>query len=95
MQIKILEIRLINDGRTIKAFCDIQVNDWIVRDIRVMQEGKLYVMLPQTSWKDPVTKQIRFKSVFTIPPEQKQGIDIVVLNAYQVEREKKNGSSNK
>ena len=92
--VKVLKIRLLNDSRSLRAFADVQLNDWIVRDFRVLKqgEGKAYVSSPQVSWKDPETNRIMFKGVLTLPLEQKQLVDIAILSAYQREVETmKNG----
>ena len=92
MEIKIIQIRLLNDGRSLKAFVDVQVGDWIIHDFRIIKQNgqRASVSPPQVSWKDPQTGSIRFKGVLTIPPEQKQRIDVEILAAYQREMESKN-----
>ena len=89
-EVTIIEIRLLIDGRSLKAFADVQVGDWIIHDFRVIKQNgqRLSVIPPQASWKDPETGQIKFKGILTIPPEQKQQISIKVLHAYQEEMEK-------
>ena len=89
--LKILEIRMLNSGRPLKAFVDVEVNGWTVRDFRIVGRNghRLSVLPPQASWKDPETGQIRFKGILTIPPEHKQMIDTMILHAYQVEMEKR------
>ena len=95
MEIKIIQIRLLNDGRSLKAFVDVQVGDWIIHDFRIIKQNgqRASVSPPQVSWKDPQTGSIRFKGVLTIPPEQKQRIDVEILAAYQREMEIKNERS--
>ena len=97
MEIKIIQIRLLNDGRSLKAFVDVQVGDWIIHDFRIIKQNgqRASVSPPQVSWKDPQTGSIRFKGVLTIPPEQKQRIDVEILAAYQREMESKNEEPNK
>jgi DNA-binding cell septation regulator SpoVG len=92
--VKVLEIRLIQNNRSIRAFADIQVGAWIVRDFRVIKQNgqKAFVSPPQVSWKDPETGAIKYKGILTIPPEQKQGIDTEILHAYQEEMGKINGN---
>ena len=92
MEIKIIQIRLLNDGRSLKAFVDVQIGDWIIHDFRIIKQNgqRAFVSPPQVSWKDPQTGSIRFKGVLTIPPEQKQRIDVEILAAYQREMESKN-----
>lgn len=92
LNVKVLEIRPLNNERPLKAFADIQVNDWIIYDWRIVkQDGqRVFVSPPQVSWKDPETGQIKYKGILTIPPEQKQRIDTEILHAYQEEMEKGN-----
>jgi DNA-binding cell septation regulator SpoVG len=92
MEMRVIEIRLLGDLRSLKAFADIQWGDWIIHDFRVIkQDGqRAFVSPPQVSWKDPQTGSIRFKGVLTIPPEQKQVIDVQILAAYQKEVERQN-----
>ena len=90
MNIKVIKIRLLNSGnKDLKGFADLQVNDWIVHDFRIVKQNgqRISVLPPQTSWKDPLTGEIRFKGILTIPPEQKQRIDIEILSAFQKEME--------
>jgi len=93
MEIKIIQIRLLNDGRSLKAFVDVQIGDWIIHDFRVIKQDsqRAFVSPPQVSWKDPETGQIKFKGILTIPSEQKQRIDVEILSAFQKEMEKVNG----
>ncbi len=91
MKIEVLEIRLLNDGRPLRAFCDVRVNTWIVHDFRIVKQNdqRVSVSPPQVSWKDPQTGQIKYRGILTIPSEEKQEIETEILHAYQVEMEKK------
>ena len=93
MTIRVIEIRPLKGGRPLRAFADVQVGDWVIHDFRIIkQDGqKAFVSPPQVSWKDPETGEIKFKGILTIPPEQKQRIDIEILSAFQREVEKTNG----
>jgi len=93
MQIHIIEMRLLYGDRPLRAFCDVKVNDWVICDFRVIKQNgqRAFVSPPQVSWKDPETGQIRYKGILTIPPEQKQRIEIEILAAFQREMEKSNG----
>lgn len=92
MQIEILELRLLNGDRSLRAFVDLQIGDWIVREFRVIKENgkRPWVASPQTSWKDPESGQIKYKTVITFPDELKGEIDRVVLNRFTEEMENKN-----
>jgi DNA-binding cell septation regulator SpoVG len=91
--VKVIEIRPLNDGRPLKAFASIKIGDWIIHDFRVIKQNgqKAFVSPPQVSWKDPESGEIRYKGILTIPPEQKQRIDVEILSAFQKEMEKRNG----
>lgn len=90
MKVEVIAIRILNNGRPLWAFTDVRVDDWIIHDFRIIQQGgqRAVVSSPQVSWKDPDTGEIRFKSILIIPPEQKQRIDVAILHAYQEEMEK-------
>ena len=97
LNIKLIQIRPLNDGRPLKAFADVKIGDWVIHDFRIIkQDGqRAFVSPPQVSWKDPETGEIKFKGVFTIPPEQKQRIDTEILHAYQREMEKTDAEKTK
>ena len=90
--IRVLSIRLINDNRPLKAFVEVQLDDWVIRDFRIIQQNgqRVYVASPQNSWKDPESGLIKYKSVLTIPPVEKQRIETEILHAYHKEKEKLN-----
>lgn len=92
MKIEVLKVRLLPPGRSLRAFCDVKVDEWIIYDFRIIkQDGqRAFVSSPQVSWKDPETGEIKYKSILTIPAEQKQRIDIAVLTAFQREVENLN-----
>jgi len=94
-KVEVIEIRPLNDGRSLRAFVDVQVGDWVIHDFRVIKQNgqKAFVSPPQVSWKDRETRKIHYKGILTIPSEQKQLIDAAILSAYQKEMEKmKNGN---
>jgi DNA-binding cell septation regulator SpoVG len=95
MSIEIQAIRLTNTGSSLRAFVDVKVGTWIINDWRVWQQnGRAYVSVPQSSWKDP-SGQIKFKPILTIPDDQLQQIQTAILHAYHQEKEKTNGSESK
>ncbi len=97
MRIEILQIRFLPPGRSLRAFVDIKVGEWVIQDFRVIKHdsGKTLVSAPQVSWKDPATGEIKYKTVLTIPSEQKQEIDIAILKRFTEELEKKDGKQKK
>ena len=94
MDIQVLDIRLLPGDRSLKAFCDVKVNDWILHDFRVLKQNgqKAFVSPPQVSWNDPETGEIKYKGILTIPPEQKQRIDVEILCVFQKEMERRNAN---
>ena len=90
MEIKVIEIRLLNDGRPLKGFASVKIGDWIIHDFRIIRQNgqRAFVSSPQVSWKDSMTGEIKYKGILTIPPEQKQRIDVEILCAFQREMEK-------
>ena len=94
MEIKVIELRLLPGDRPLKAFCDVKVNDWVIHDFRVLKQNgqRAFVSPPQVSWRDPETGEIKYKGILTIPPEQKQAIDIQILAAFQKEMERLNAN---
>jgi DNA-binding cell septation regulator SpoVG len=93
MNIEVLTIRFLNSNRSLKAFVDIRVDDWIIHDFRVVKQNgqSISVIPPQVSWREPETGEIRYKGILTIPSEQKQRIEVAILSAFQKEMEKRNG----
>jgi DNA-binding cell septation regulator SpoVG len=92
MEIQVIQTRLLPGDRSLKAFCDVRVNDWLIHDFRIIKQNgqRVFVSPPQVSWKDPETGQIKYKGVLTIPSEQKQSINIEILSAFQREMENLN-----
>ena len=90
MDIRIIEIRLLPGNRSLKAFADIQLDDIVIREFRVIKENgkRPWIVSPQISWKDQ-GGQIKYKTVITFPDELKGEIDRVILNRFTEEMEKK------
>ncbi len=90
VEVKVLEMRPLNSGRSLRAFVDIQVGGWIIREWRVVKENgkRPRIVSPQISWKD-LDGQIKYKTVVTLPDEVKGQIDFAILKAYTEEMEKK------
>ena len=90
-EVKVIEIRPLNDGRPLRAFVDVQLGDVVLRDLRVMKENgkRLYVKVPFSTYKDQ-TGQLKFRPIVVLPDEVRGEIDLAILNAYQGEMEKNN-----
>ena len=91
MNIRVLDVRLQNSGRPLKAFIDITYRDLTIRDFRVIKENgkRLVVACPQLSWKDR-TGLIKYKTLITFPDDVKGELDRIILNAYHSEVETHN-----
>ena len=89
MELKILNIRLLKNGKPLKAFADIQLsNGWIIKDFRVIQQPghKAYMVAPQTAWKGPQGK-LNFKPIVSMPDDVKWQVEASILTAFQKAKE--------
>ena len=93
-KVEVIEMRLMSGDKPLKAFCDVQIGTWTVRDFRIVKQNgqKAIVSYPQVNWKDPESGEIKYQAILTIPSEEKQRIDVAILSAYQRELEKLNGN---
>jgi DNA-binding cell septation regulator SpoVG len=93
-EIKVLELRFMNGDKALKAFADIQVNGWVIREFRLIKENgkRLWVAPPQLSWKAP-DGHIQYKTIITFPDDVKGEIDRVILNRFTEELEKESGKT--
>ena len=96
MNIRVVEIRPLSDGRPLKAFVDIQLGNVVIRDFRVMKENgkRLYVKVPFSTYKDQ-TGHLKFRPIVVLPDEVRGEIDLAILNAYQREMEKMENEKDK
>jgi DNA-binding cell septation regulator SpoVG len=92
VEIKVIEIRLLNGDRPLRAFVDVQVGDWVIHDWRIIKHDgqRAWVSVPQPSWKDRDGK-VKYRALLSIPGELKQRIEVAILSAR--EKERRNGHS--
>jgi DNA-binding cell septation regulator SpoVG len=88
MNIRIVEIRPLSDGRPLKAFVDIQVGDWIIYEWRIVKKDgqRAWVSVPMASWKD-FDHKVRYRALLSIPDELKQRIEVAILSVWEKENE--------
>jgi len=93
--VKVLEIRILKDGRPLKAYVSVQVGDWIIHDWRIVQQQgqRAWVTVPQTSWKDADGK-VKYRALLSIPGELKQRIEVAILSAWEKELSKVGKAAN-
>ena len=91
MEIKVIEIRSLNDDRPLKGFADVQVNDWIIYDWRIVKHDgqRAWVSVPQASWKDK-DRKVKYRALLSIPGELKQRIEVAILSAWEKEKRSEN-----
>lgn len=91
-EIKVVEVKLMNGDRPLKAFITVQVSDWLIHDWRIVQQPgqRAWGSVPQTSWKDKDGK-VQYRALLTIPGELKQRIEVAILSAW--EREERSGKA--
>lgn len=84
------------NGKTLKGFVDVELdNGIVVREFRVIQEPnkRPWIACPQLSWKDRVSGEVKYKTVVTFPNQLKGDIDLLILNAWNREKEKESGKN--
>jgi DNA-binding cell septation regulator SpoVG len=96
---KIIELRMKpNNGKPLKAFCDIELdNGIVVKEFRIIQEQnkRPFIACPQLSWKDPSSGQIRYTTIITFPSQLKGEIDLLILNAWNRAKEQEREENRK
>ena len=94
MKVEVLQIKLISDFKPLRAFANVKVGGWVIHDFRIIKQNgqRAFVNSPQVSWRDSETGDLKFKSILTIPPEEKEVIDTAILHAWRMELEKTNAS---
>jgi DNA-binding cell septation regulator SpoVG len=93
--VKVIAIRKTRKPGPLRGFSDVKMGAVLIQDFRIIETGgRLVVDSPQASWRDPATREIRFKSIVTLPPDLKQSVEIAVLHAWQEEMEKKENDGN-
>ena len=83
-QLKVVEIRRIRKTSSLRAFVDVWMGNMTVADFRVFQEdgGPARVEVPMTTWRDPETRQLRFKPVITLPADLMARVEAEILSCY-------------
>jgi len=82
--VKVVGIRKIRKPGPLKAFVDVRMGNITVADFRVFQEdgGPARVEVPMSTWRDPETRQIRFKPVITLSGELMGRVKTEILSCY-------------
>lgn len=90
-EIQVLKVIRLPGDRTLKAYVDVQVDDWIIYDWRILQRPgeRLQVSVPQVTYRDK-EGTVRFRALLSIPRDLRQRIEVAILSAW--EKELKNGS---
>jgi DNA-binding cell septation regulator SpoVG len=93
MNIQVVKIHPLYDGRPLKAFADVQVGDWVIYNWRIVKHNnqRVLVSVPQTSWKDKKGK-VKYRALLSIPGELKQRIEVAILSAWEEEKRSENKS---
>jgi len=93
-EIRVVKITRLVGDRPLKAFVDVQVGNWVIRDWRVIQKPgePTEVLTPQTSYRD-VVGNVRYRSLLSIPAELNQRIRVEILSSDW--RKEKDGGQHK
>ena len=87
MNIYVLELRMLPGDKTTRAFVDVRLDDIVVRDFRVMQNGgKPYVRAPFQTYKNSVG-EIQFRQIIDLPGEVRSQVDMAILGAFYRKKE--------
>lgn len=84
MDIEILEMRLLSGDKPLRAFADIQIDDWLtIRDWRIVKrQGKApQVIAPETTWKN-AEGEIQHKTIVVLSDEMRGQVDLAILNYF-------------
>ena len=91
MDIRVLEIRLLPGDKATRAFCDIEIDGIILKDFRVMQNGKrAYVKAPFNTYKN-AAGEVCFRQIVDLPDEVRGQVDTAILSAFYRKKELSNG----
>jgi DNA-binding cell septation regulator SpoVG len=89
--ITVLKIKTLGGSGPLKAYVDVQLDDWTIFDFRIIKQDRqrAWVSPPQFSWRDASGASV-YRAVMTIPAEDKQRIEVAILHAW--EKETSNGT---
>jgi DNA-binding cell septation regulator SpoVG len=92
MEIEITDLRLIQSGKSLKGFADVRLGSLTIRDFRIVKDNgkRPHVKVPFATYKDQKGR-IRFRPIVILPEEVRGEIELAILNAFQREKEQKNG----
>jgi DNA-binding cell septation regulator SpoVG len=92
LEIEILDLRVIESGKSLKAFADVRLGNIVIRDFRIVKENgkRPHVKAPFSTYKDQ-KGQIKFRPIIVLPDEVRGEVDLALLNAYRREKELNNG----
>jgi DNA-binding cell septation regulator SpoVG len=92
MEIKVVQIRSLSEGRALRAYADVQVGDWIIYEWRIIKKDgqRAWVSVPMASWKN-FDHKVRYRALLSIPDELKQRIEVAILSAW--EKEERSGKT--
>ena len=96
LEIEILDLRVIESGKSLKAFADVRLGDIVIRDFRIVKENgkRPHVKVPFSTYKDQEGR-IKFRPILILPDKLRGEIDLAILNAYSHwEKEQSNGRPN-
>ena len=82
MDIKIIDIRLLRDSKSVKGFADLLIDGITIRDFRIYQtNGKPALRNPCNTYREQ-TGALKFREIVSLPPTVQAEVNALVLNAY-------------
>jgi len=84
MEIQVLDLRLQNNGKPLRAFVDIGFHGLEIRDFRVIQQPdhRAYVTSPELSWRGPGGR-VQYKTLIGMSDALKWKIEAIILAEFQ------------
>jgi DNA-binding cell septation regulator SpoVG len=94
MKIEVLSVRLFPGHKTTRAFIDIRLDDVVIKDFRVIQNGgKPYVKAPFTTYKNQ-SGELCFRQIIDLPLMVQAEVNALILEAFfRRTREQSHGQS--
>ena len=82
--VEIIEIRKTRKPGPLRAFVDVRLGNLLVTDFRVFQAdgGPARIEVPMVTWRDPESRELRFKPVITLPGELMGRVQTEILSCY-------------
>jgi len=82
--VKVNEIRWAKKPRLLRAFVGLKIGNMVVTDFRIFhhQSCRTCVEVPVTTWRDPESRELRFKLTITLPGKPMGRVQAEIPSCY-------------